>query len=155
MSRARLRRRTEAELLAYAPMSARDASITTSEAVTEGVRVSVRARYSPEHSSPEQSHWFFLYTITIANESDQSVALLGRNWLILDATGKSEEVHGPGVVGEQPALEPGQAFEYTSGCPLQTPFGSMSGTYEMSREDGTHFEAEVRLFQLRQPNAIH
>ncbi|MDP6979645.1 MAG: Co2+/Mg2+ efflux protein ApaG [Myxococcota bacterium] len=126
-----------------------------SEAVTEGVRVNVRARHSAEHSSPEQSHWFFLYTITIANESDQSVTLLSRNWLILDGTGKSEEVHGPGVVGKQPALQPGQAFEYTSGCPLPTPFGSMSGTYEMSREDGTHFEAEVRLFQLRQPTAIH
>ena len=136
-------------------MSENDASHSTSEAVTEGVRVSVRARYSEEHSSPQQSQWFFLYTITIANESEHSVKLINRNWLILDATGKSEEVHGPGVVGEQPALEPGQAFEYTSGCPLPTPFGSMSGTYEMSREDGTSFEAEVRLFQLRQPNAIH
>jgi ApaG protein len=132
-----------------------DSSLSTSEAVTEGVRVSVRARYSPEHSSPRQGQWFFLYTITIANESDQSVKLINRNWLILDATGKSEEVHGPGVVGEQPALAPGQAFEYTSGCPLSTPFGSMSGTYEMSREDGTEFEAEVRLFQLREPRAIH
>lgn len=136
-------------------MSKNDASHSTSEAVTEGVRVSVRARYSKEHSSPQQSQWFFLYTITIANESEHSVKLVNRNWLILDATGKSEEVHGPGVVGEQPALEPGQAFEYTSGCPLPTPFGSMSGTYEMTREDGTSFEAEVRLFQLRQPNAIH
>jgi ApaG protein len=136
-------------------MSEEDASFTTSEAVTEGVRVSVRARYSHEHSAPQQSQWFFLYTITIANESDQSVKLVNRNWLILDATGKAEEVHGPGVVGEQPALGPGQAFEYTSGCPLSTPFGSMSGTYEMTREDGTSFEAEVRLFQLRQPNAIH
>lgn len=136
-------------------MSENDASHSTSEAVTEGVRVSVRARYSEEHSSPQQSQWFFLYTITIANESEHSVKLVNRNWLILDATGKSEEVHGPGVVGEQPALEPGQAFEYTSGCPLPTPFGSMSGTYEMTREDGTSFEAEVRLFQLRQPNAIH
>jgi ApaG protein len=136
-------------------LSQEDPTLSTSEAVTEGVRVCVRARYSAEHSSPQQSEWFFLYTITIANESDQSVTLINRNWLILDATGKSEEVHGPGVIGEQPALAPGQAFEYTSGCPLSTPFGSMSGTYEMSREDGTCFEAEVRLFQLRQPNAIH
>ena len=127
----------------------------SSEACPRGVRVQVRARYSPEHSSPQQSQWFFLYTITIWNESDQNVKLINRNWLILDATGKSEEVHGPGVVGEQPALSPGQAFEYTSGCPLSTPFGSMSGTYEMSRQDGTEFEAEVRLFQLREPSAIH
>lgn len=145
----------QANLLALAHMSPEDASLSTSEAVTEGIRISVRARYSPEHSSPHQSEWFFLYTITIANESDQSVTLLNRNWLILDATGKSEEVHGPGVIGEQPALAPGQSFEYTSGCPLSTPFGSMSGSYEMSREDGTRFEAEVRVFHLRQPNAIH
>jgi ApaG protein len=132
-----------------------DPSLTTSLALTEGIRVEVRARYSPEHSDPGQSRWFFLYTITISNESDQQVQLTDRNWLILDATGKSEEVHGPGVVGKQPILDPGQSFEYTSGCPLATPFGSMSGTYEMSREDGTSFEAEIRLFQLRQPHAIH
>ncbi len=145
----------EDRLLIYLRMAEEDASISTSEAVTQGVRVTVRARYSPEHSSPQQSQWFFLYTITIANESDQSVKLLNRNWLILDATGKSEEVHGPGVIGEQPALAPGQAFEYTSGCPLSTPFGSMSGSYGMSREGGTRFEVEVRLFQLREPHAIH
>ncbi len=136
-------------------MTEADASLTQSEALTEGVRVRVRARYSPEESDPSQSHWFFLYTITISNESDQPFQLINRNWLILDATGKSEEIHGPGVVGEQPRLEPGQSFEYTSGCPLATPFGSMAGTYEMLREDGTRFEAEIRLFQLRQPHAIH
>ncbi len=128
---------------------------TSAVAVTQGIRVQVQSEYSPSRSAPKDGHWFFLYTITISNESNQSVKLLGRNWLILDATGKSEEVRGPGVVGEEPSLGPGQAFEYTSGCPLQTPFGSMSGTYEISREDGTHFEAEIRLFQLRQPNAIH
>jgi len=136
-------------------MSEIDAPPYNSEALTEGVRVSVRTRYSAENSDPTGGRWFFLYTITIANESSQSVKLLNRNWIILDATGKSEEVHGPGVVGEQPELDPGQAFEYTSGCPLATPFGSMAGTYEMRREDGTHFEAEVRLFQLRQPHAVH
>ena len=132
-----------------------DPSQTVSDALTEGVRVSVKARYSPEHSDPGDSRWFFLYTITIANESDQQVQLLNRNWLILDATGKSEEVHGPGVVGEQPVIEPGQSFEYTSGCPLQTPFGSMAGTYELQRADGTQLEAEIRIFQLREPRAIH
>jgi ApaG protein len=132
-----------------------DPSQTVSDALTEGVRVSVKARYSPEHSDPGDSRWFFLYTITIANESDQQVKLLNRNWLILDATGKSEEVHGPGVVGEQPVIEPGQSFEYTSGCPLQTPFGSMAGTYELQRADGTQLEAEIRIFQLREPRAIH
>jgi ApaG protein len=129
--------------------------ITTSEAVTTGVRVEVRARYSEDHSAPSQSQWFFVYTITITNEGDQRVQLLTRHWTIVDATGKTEEVHGPGVVGETPVLEPGHAFEYTSGCPLPTPFGSMTGTYEMVRSDGTRFEAEIGLFELRQPVAIH
>jgi ApaG protein len=128
---------------------------TGSEALTEGVRVRVRARYSPEHSSPPTSRWFFLYTITISNESAETVQLLNRHWTIVDATGHAEEVHGPGVVGEQPVLQPGQRFEYTSGCPLPTPFGSMAGTYEMIRGNGTRFEAEVALFQLIQPGSIH
>lgn len=128
---------------------------TGSEALTEGVRVQVRARYSPEHSSPPTSRWFFLYTITISNESQETVQLLNRHWTIVDATGHAEEVHGPGVVGEQPVIQPGQRFEYTSGCPLPTPFGSMAGTYEMIRRNGTRFEAEVALFQLIQPGSIH
>jgi ApaG protein len=106
---------------------------TTSEAETGGVRVRVRARYSDEHSSPSSSRWFFLYTIRISNEGDTIVQLLNRHWTIVDGTGHTEEVHGPGVVGEQPALEPGQAFEYTSGCPLTTPFGSMAGTFDMQQ----------------------
>lgn len=128
---------------------------TSSEALTAGVRVQVRARYSAEHSSPPASRWFFLYTITISNESDTTVQLVNRHWTIVDATGHTEEVHGPGVVGEQPVLEPGQSFEYTSGCPLPTPFGSMAGSFEMVRRDGTQFEAEVAIFQLIQPGSIH
>ncbi len=128
---------------------------TTSVAVTRGIRVEVRARYSEAHSSPPSSRWFFLYTIRIANEGDTTVQLLNRHWTIVDGTGHTEEVHGPGVVGEQPVLEPGQAFEYTSGCPLPTPFGSMAGLFEMQRADGTGFEAEVALFQLMQPGSIH
>jgi len=129
--------------------------ITTSEAVTEGLRVAVRARYSEEHSEPAASRWFFLYTITLSNEGDQRVQLLSRHWLIIDATGRTEEVQGAGVVGKQPTLEPGESFEYTSGCPLATPYGSMSGTYEMARADGTRFDAEIAVFQLLQPNAVH
>jgi len=129
--------------------------VSTSEAITEGVRVKVCARYEPERSAPSLSQWFFLYTITITNESAEQVQLLSRRWLIIDATGKTEEVHGPGVVGEQPTLAPGQSFEYTSGCPLTTPFGSMAGTYQMTRGDGTSFDAEIRMFQLSQPHAIH
>jgi ApaG protein len=128
---------------------------SNSEAVTQGIRVKVRARYEPERSAPSLSQWFFLYTITITNESEEQVQLLSRRWLIIDATGKTEEVHGPGVVGQQPTLAPGQSFEYTSGCPLTTPFGSMAGTYQMTRGDGTQFDAEIRMFQLSQPHAIH
>ena len=129
--------------------------VTTSEALTDGVRVEVRARYSEDHSAPSRSRWFFLYTIRISNEGEQAVQLLTRHWTIVDATGEAEEVHGPGVVGETPVLEPGEMFEYTSGCPLSTPFGSMTGTYEMARGDGTRFDAEIAVFELRQPIAIH
>lgn len=115
----------------------------------------MRARYSEEHSEPAASRWFFLYTITLSNEGDQRVQLLSRHWLIIDATGRTEEVQGAGVVGKQPTLEPGESFEYTSGCPLATPYGSMSGTYEMARADGTRFDAEIAVFQLLQPNAVH
>lgn len=136
-------------------MSDADLFETTSTAVTADVRVDVRARYSDEHSAPVASRWFFLYTIRITNEGDATVQLLNRHWTIVDGTGHTEEVHGPGVVGEQPVLEPGQAFEYTSGCPLPTPFGSMAGIFDMQRDDDTEFEAEVALFQLMQPGSIH
>jgi ApaG protein len=129
--------------------------VSTSKCITNGVCIDVEARYSEEHSAPERSQWFFLYTITIANESDQTVQLLSRHWIITDATGKQEEVRGPGVVGEQPVLEPGEAFQYTSGCPLSTPFGSMEGSYEMVLEDESHFHARIARFELREPGAIH
>lgn len=137
------------------PANSSDAPVTGSETVTEGIRVEVRARYSPEHSDPARSQWFFLYTIRISNEGSTEAQLLNRHWIIVDATGSIEEVHGEGVVGKQPSLEPGQSFEYTSGCPLGTPFGSMSGTYEMQRSDGVRFEAEIALFELVEPAAIH
>ena len=132
-----------------------EAPVTGSEAVTRGIRVQVRARYSPEHSDPAQSQWFFLYTIRISNEGDTVTQLVSRHWIIVDGTGHTEEVRGDGVIGQQPTLEPGQSFEYTSGCPLGTPFGSMSGTYEMQRVDGVAFEAEIALFELVLPTAIH
>jgi ApaG protein len=127
--------------------------MSTSQALTQGIRVQVEAQYSPEHSGPAQ--WFFLYTITISNEGSETVQLLSRHWIIRDATGKIEEVRGDGVVGEQPVLAPGEAFEYTSGCPLATPFGSMEGSYEFVTPAGEHFDAEVAQFQLREASAIH
>jgi ApaG protein len=132
-----------------------DAHITESEALTDGVRVSVRACYSAEHSDPARSHWFFLYTIRILNESGQSVQLTDRHWIIVDGSGRTQEVRGEGVVGDQPVLQPGEQYEYTSGCPLTTPFGSMAGSYRMQRGDGSVFEAEIGLFELVQPRAIH
>jgi ApaG protein len=128
---------------------------STSEAVTQGIRVSVESRYAPEYSQPQRNQWFFLYTIQIANEGREQVQLLSRHWVIRDATGRVEEVRGPGVVGETPVLEPGEAFEYTSGCPLTTPLGSMEGRYEMVTAKGERFWAEVARFALREPGAIH
>lgn len=130
-------------------------SETTSEAVTDGLRVTVRARYSPEHSDPARSRWFFLYTIRLRNESDETLQLLSRHWVIRNGTGRVEEVRGPGVVGEQPVLEPGDEYEYTSGCPLDTPMGSMEGSYEMVWESGGSFDAAIARFDLRQPTALH
>ena len=129
--------------------------MSSSEALTDGLRVVVEAVYSPEHSQPSANHWFFLYTIRISNEGDETCQLVSRHWIIRDATGRVEEVRGAGVVGEQPVLEPGDAFEYTSGCPLATPYGSMEGTYRMITEDGGHFDARIARFELRQPGAIH
>jgi ApaG protein len=128
---------------------------STSEAITNGVRVQVSAEYSEAHSTPAQGHWFFLYTIRISNEGDEEVQLMRRHWYITHGTGKLEEVEGEGVVGEQPTLTPGQSFEYTSGCPLESPFGSMYGQYHMVTKNGTEFEAEVALFELRQAASIH
>jgi len=129
--------------------------VTSSEAVTRSVRVQVAARYSPEHSEPARDLWFFLYTIRISNEGHETVQLRSRHWIITDATGRVEEVKGPGVVGRQPVLEPGQSFEYTSGCPLPTPFGTMRGTYSMTTPSGRQFEAEIAAFSLREPGSIH
>lgn len=128
---------------------------STSEATTEGVHIHVTAHYSNEHSNPLSNHWFFLYTIRIRNDRSEQVQLLSRHWVITDATGEVREVQGEGVVGKQPLIQPGEAFEYTSGCPLETPFGEMEGTYQMVREDGSSFEARIGRFQLSEPTSLH
>lgn len=115
----------------------------------------MEARYSAEHSDPLSNEWFFLYTIQIENEGPGPVQLLARHWVITDATGQVREVQGDGVVGKQPVLDPGEGFEYTSGCPLETPYGTMEGTYQMVREDGSHFEARIARFELSEPRALH
>lgn len=127
----------------------------SSEAVTRGVRVQVLSEYAPERSQPSKNQWFFLYTITISNEGTQTVQLLTRHWVITDGTGHVEEVRGPGVVGKQPILRPGESFEYTSGCPLNTPFGMMEGTYQMIAENGDRFDATIAPFTLSEPYTVH
>jgi ApaG protein len=127
----------------------------SSEAVTRGVRVSVQAEYAPDKSRPAQSEWFFLYTVRISNEGLEPVQLVTRHWVITDGTGRVEEVRGPGVVGKQPTLKPGESFEYTSGCPLPTSFGVMEGTYQMVSESGDLFDAKIAPFTLSEPYTVH
>jgi ApaG protein len=126
-----------------------------SEAVTQGIRVSVRTSYIAEQSVPREHRYVFAYSIRIANEGARTAQLLNRHWIITHGTGHVEEVKGPGVVGAQPRLEPGQAFEYTSGCVLSTPHGTMHGTYEMKRDDGSTFNATVAPFSLSMPYALN
>jgi len=127
----------------------------TSEAVTHGVRVEVESTYLSERSDPTANLWFFAYRIRISNEGNDTVKLLSRHWIITDGDGGTEEVRGPGVVGEQPTLKPGESFEYTSGCPLGMPFGTMHGTYQMATAQGGSFDVEIAAFALSQPYAIN
>jgi ApaG protein len=122
-----------------------------SEAVTKHVRVQVETEYAPSRSNPKQNHWFFLYTVRLTNEGRNTVQLISRHWIITDAMGQVEEVRGPGVVGKQPVLGPGETFEYTSGCDLRTPFGSMRGTYQMVNDKKENFEIEIPMFTLTEP----
>ncbi|MBM63439.1 MAG: Co2+/Mg2+ efflux protein ApaG [Acidobacteria bacterium] len=125
----------------------------TSETVTKGIRVAVKTQFS--HAEPKRNQWFFTYTVRIVNEGSEPVQLISRHWIITDGSNEVEEVKGPGVVGNQPVLAPGQAFEYTSGCPLRTPFGSMRGSYQMATSDGTTFDAEIAEFALSEPYTVH
>jgi ApaG protein len=127
----------------------------TSEAVTRSVRVHVQSEYAPERSQPSQNQWFFLYTITISNEGAETVQLLTRHWIITDGTGHVEEVRGPGVVGKQPVLAPGESFTYTSGGPLTAPFGVMEGSYQMVTEEGDQFDVKIAPFTLSEPYTVH
>ena len=121
------------------------------EAVTRSIRVHVESEFAPGRSNPHQNQWFFHYTIRIINEGREIVQLMSRHWVITDAMGAIREVRGPGVVGKQPRLEPGQSFEYTSGCDLTTPFGSMRGTYQMVNDQQEYFEIEIPAFTLTEP----
>ena len=119
------------------------------------IRVEVATQYLPDQSEPEQSRYTFAYTITIANVVTVASQLISRHWIITDADNQVQEVRGLGVVGHQPLLQPGQAFEYTSGCVLETPVGSMRGSYQFTAEDGMQFEASIPEFVLSMPRMLH
>lgn len=126
-----------------------------SDTTTQGIRVQVKAAFWPERSLPEAGQWAFTYTVVLSNTGSDAATLRERFWLITDAEGHEEEVRGPGVVGRQPLLSPGDSFEYTSWAMLRTPFGTMRGRYRFVRPDGTSFEAEIGEFALAQPHAVN
>ncbi|MFN5169056.1 MAG: Co2+/Mg2+ efflux protein ApaG [Cyclobacteriaceae bacterium] len=124
--------------------------------ITRGVKVSVETEYQPSYSSPSQYHYVFTYKITIENQSDFTVQLQRRKWMIHDAAFTTREVEGEGVVGQQPILEPGQTHQYVSGCNLKSGIGKMVGTYLMERiVDGSHFEVNIPAFALVAPNRLN
>ncbi|MGO4713113.1 Co2+/Mg2+ efflux protein ApaG [Bradyrhizobium sp. 2TAF24] len=121
-------------------------------AVTRQIVVTVQPNFMPERSSVEKNQYFWSYTIVIVNAGPETVQLKTRHWVITDGTGRQQEVRGEGVVGEQPVLGPGERFEYTSGVPLPTPSGFMTGRYQMVSDSGDRFEIDIPLFSLDSPN---
>ena len=132
-------------------MASRDAFTAT----TRNIRVSVRAFYLADQSEPERGQFVWAYRVEIANLGRETVKLLRRTWHITDGLGRTQTVHGAGVIGEQPLLRPGEKYEYTSGCQLDTPVGVMRGSYQMMAEDGTAFEADIPAFTLTIPRVLH
>jgi ApaG protein len=126
-----------------------------SEAVTNGIRVRVRSQYLPERSSPRSRQFVFAYTVRISNEGTEPAHLRTRHWIITDGNGNVQEVRGDGVVGQQPELAPGESFEYTSGCVLETPHGTMRGSYQLVRPGGAQFDAQIAPFLLAVPNSLN
>ena len=123
------------------------------QATTRAIQVTVEPSFIDEESSPGQSRYFWAYTIEISNLGEEVVRLRSRHWQITDGNGRTEEVRGPGVVGKQPVLKPGETFEYTSGCPLTTPSGIMVGSYQMQNESGEMFSIAIPAFSLDLPDA--
>jgi ApaG protein len=119
---------------------------------TKGIAVSVEPFYLDARSSPDDSQYFWAYRVTIENQGQETVQLLSRHWMISNARGELTEVKGPGVVGEQPVIKPGEIYQYTSGAPLDTPSGMMGGAYQMESESGDRFDIEIPTFSLDRPN---
>jgi ApaG protein len=126
-----------------------------SNTVTRGIRVQVESTYVAERSEPRENYFFFAYRVSIANEGGDTAQLISREWIITDSDGNTERVVGPGVVGEQPLLKPGESFEYTSFCPLRTSFGAMQGAYTMRTLNGDTFEARIEPFDLAVPGVVN
>ena len=126
-----------------------------SDTTTRGIRIQVKTTYLPERSSPRDDQYLFAYHIRISNVGDETAQLVSREWIITSADGEVERVKGPGVVGEQPVLQSGASFEYTSYCPLKTSVGSMQGSYQMVTADGEKFDAQIAPFTLAAPHALH
>jgi ApaG protein len=127
---------------------------TPYEHITRGIRIRVMPQYSDDQSTADEGYYFWTYTVEIANESEETVQLKSRLWRITDAHGRTEEVRGPGVVGQTPVIPPGQSFTYTSGCPLPTPSGIMVGSYQMSGEKGELFDVAIPAFSLDSPYSV-
>ena len=125
------------------------------DTATHNITIAIKTQYVPEYSDPEINRYTFAYTITITNNGTTAARLLRRHWIITDANNKVMEVHGDGVVGEQPYLQPGESYQYTSGASLETPIGCMQGNYDMIAESGTEFEAPIPLFSLSMPKVLH
>ncbi len=119
------------------------------------IRIEVATNYVVDQSEPDVGRYVFAYTITIENRGDLPARLVSRHWVITDANGKVQEVSGDGVVGEQPHLNPGEIFRYSSGAVLETPVGAMQGSYQMEAENGTSFEAPIPPFTLAVPGVLH
>ncbi len=126
----------------------------TYEATTRGIRVRVSPSFLDKDSSPSEDYYFWAYEVEILNSGDTTVQLISRHWKITDSEGRTQEVRGPGVVGEQPMLPPGETFRYTSGAPLRTPSGIMLGSYQMTGEGGEAFDVEIPAFSLDSPYAL-
>ena len=126
-----------------------------SDAVTRDIRVEVLSRYAPQNSRAQNGEWIFEYTVRITNQGHETVQLISRHWVITDATGHTQEVKGPGVVGNQPVLAPGESFKYSSWCPLETPVGMMRGTYQMVTRNGDQFDIEIAPFGLKAPYTVN
>ena|SRR5918993_124073 len=126
-----------------------------SDTTTNGIRVQVSSQFLPDRSSPKEEQYVFAYHITITNVGTDTAQLISRHWIITNADGETEEVQGPGVVGEQPVLKPGEHFEYTSFCPLKTNVGTMHGSYTMVSPEGEAFQARISPFTLAVPYALN